>query len=188
MRGQAGSYNVYYLYDDCGRDGVAASSDGSSSSSGSGSGKGKGKGEGCAVDMAALRKAQRLGGNGQFIGFEESLSPHPPMWKTLRGGNKERKGSKGSSKVGERARRALAGSESDGGAWDGVSYPCGNDDGLSAFLSDESVMAALHVNKSLSGQYCKFITGEIGNAHTHTVNIISLTRLNNANPIINEFD
>ena len=162
MRGQAGSYNVYYLYDDCGRDGVAVSGDGSTSSSGGG------KGKSYAVDMAALRKAQRLGGNGQFIGFEESLSPHPPMWKTLRGGNKERKGSKGSSKVGERARRALAGSESDGGAWDGVSYPCGNDDGLSAFLSDESVMAALHVNKSLSGQYCKFITGEIEIAHAHS--------------------
>ena len=164
MRGQAGSYNVYYLYDDCGRDGVAVSADGSSSSSGS-SGKGEGKGESSAVDMAALREAQRLGGNGQFIGFEESLSPHPPMWKTLRGGNKERAGS---SNVGERARRALGGGESDGGAWDGVSYPCGNDDGLSAFLSDESVMAALHVNKSLSGQYCKFITGEIGNAHTRS--------------------
>ena len=160
MRGQAGSYNVYYLYDDCGRDGVAVSGDGSTSSSSGG------KGKSYAVDMAALRKAQRLGGNGQFIGFEESLSPHPPMWKTLRGGNKERKGS---SAVGERARRALlGGGESDGGAWDGVSYPCGNDDGLSAFLSDESVMAALHVNKSLSGQYCKFIAGEIEIAHAHS--------------------
>ena len=49
-----------------------------------------------------------------------------------------------------------------------MSYPCGNDDGLSAFLSDESVMAALHVNKSLSGQYCKLITGEIEIAHAHS--------------------
>ena len=61
MRGQAGSYNVYYLYDDCGRDGVAVSADGSSSGSGSDSGKGEGKGESSAVDMATLREAQRLG-------------------------------------------------------------------------------------------------------------------------------
>ena len=59
---------MYYLYDDCGRDGVAVSGDGSTTSS-------SGEGKSYAVDMAVLRKAQRLGGNGQFIGFEESLAP-----------------------------------------------------------------------------------------------------------------
>jgi len=93
-------------------------------------------------DPNAIRLAQKLGGNGAFIDFDASLSQHPPLWAHLK---QQEAAAAAVDPTGEGRRLS-------GTAWSGVSYPCGNDAAMSAFLKDPAVMQALHVNKTKSGQ------------------------------------
>lgn len=129
---------MYFLYDDCGSDG--------------------------APDPAELRAAQKLGGNDKYVSFEQSLQQHPALWATLR----EQASARAPGAKAEftadfvaslRDSSLLHANHAGGGAarrlddaWNGVSYPCGNNAALSAFLKDSAVMEALHVNKTKSGQ------------------------------------
>jgi hypothetical protein len=121
-----------------------------------------------APDPTAVRAAQRLGGGGVFVDFDGSLMQHPPLWATLAAQRAEKEAESKAKKaeaneVVEVDAAAGGGSERrlGGTAWSGVSYPCGNDAALAAYLKDPAVMAALHVNKSLSGQSYHSTAGDL---------------------------